>query len=334
MQYIEKESHIYNFNHPKKTPLMIMLCGLPGSGKSTYADSIRCNGERPIIHSSDEMRKKLYNDESCQEDNAKVFQRLHKEIKEDLISGKDVVYDATNISKKKRMAFLESIRNINCENICVVIATTLEACLFNNRCRSRVVPEEAIKRMYRSWTPPHFSEGFTRIIYHFSYLDQDKIVQYDSSKQYVASNYFKTANSYDQENEHHSLSLGDHITKAGEYIQEKEPDNINLLIAALLHDIGKLYTKTRTNHRGEFDGNCHYYQHESVGSYEGMFLLHTAGNFFDDEITHIVNLIYYHMHPYMSWKQSRKARERDRAILGEEMFNEIMILHDADLYAH
>lgn len=328
------ENTTYRFTHPKSEPMLIMLCGLPGSGKSTYAKAVRCNGEKPVIHSSDEMRKKLYGDETCQDDPAKVFKYLHNEIKEDLTNGKDVIYDATNISKKKRIHFLNSIKNVNCTSVCVVLASTVEACLYNNSNRKRVVPEDVIRCMYKNWTPPDFSEGFTKIVYLFSYLYDNRIFRCDQTDDYVMANYFKTAYEFDQENEHHSLSLGQHVTKAGTFIQEKEPDNYNLLIAALLHDNGKLKTKTRMNKRGEFDGNYHYYQHESVGAYEAMFYLHTAGHFYEDDITHIVNLIYYHMRPYMSWKQSKRAREKDKSIIGEEMFNEIMILHDADLYAH
>ena len=48
----------------------------------------------------------------------------------------------------------------------------------------------------------------------------------------------------------------------------------------------------------------------------------------------VTNMIYYHMHPYLAWKQSEKAKERDKKLLGEKMFNDIMLLHEADLAAH
>ena len=52
------------------------------------------------------------------------------------------------------------------------------------------------------------------------------------------------------------------------------------------------------------------------------------------DIIYVSNLIYYHMHPYMSWKQSEKAKERDRKLLGDEMFNDVLRLHEADVAAH
>ena len=40
------------------------------------------------------------------------------------------------------------------------------------------------------------------------------------------------------------------------------------------------------------------------------------------------------MHPYMSWKSSEKAKMKDWMLLGDEMFNDILLLHEADVAAH
>ena len=40
------------------------------------------------------------------------------------------------------------------------------------------------------------------------------------------------------------------------------------------------------------------------------------------------------MRPHTVWKQSEKAKERDRKLIGEEIYQGIMILHEADLSAH
>ena len=313
-------------------PLMAMLIGLPGSGKSTLAESIttsRDNEEyKPVIHSSDGLRKELFGDEATQGDNNKLFTELHRRIKADLIAGKDVIYDATNISKKLRIQFLNELKNISCTPICLCMMTSYETCLENNEKRDRKVPVEVIKRMQMNWQPPHYSEGFKEIKYIFSNLDDEY------KEKFTIGDFFKVANEFDQENSHHALTLGDHCTKAATYIQEHCPDNFHLLIATMLHDNGKLHTKTRTNARGIEDGNCHYYQHHSVGAYNITFYLHYAKQFTEEDITYISNLIFYHMHPYCQWKQSEKALNKDKRLLGDKLFNDIMLLHDADLYAH
>lgn len=313
-------------------PLMIMLVGLPGSGKSTYAKSLLISRDsmyfKPIIHSSDNLRRELFGDEAIQGDNNKLFSELHRRIKSDLLSGKDVIYDATNIKKGLRIQFLNELHNISCTPICVCIMTSHETCLKNNEKRERKVPVGVIMRMQMNWQPPHYSEGFKEIRYIFSNLDEE------FAEKFTIGEFFKVANDFDQENSHHTLTLGEHCSVAAAYIQEHCPDNFSLLIAALLHDNGKLHTKTRTNARGIEDGNCHYYQHHSYGAYESLFYLHHAKQFTEQEMTYISNLIYYHMHPYCQWKQSEKVLNKDKRLLGDELFNDIMLLHDADLYAH
>ena len=84
----------------------IMLVGLPGSGKSTCAEKLKKEGY--IIHSSDTIREELTGDVNSQENNLEVFDILHKKVKEDLKSGHSCVYDATNMSMKRRKAFLLS----------------------------------------------------------------------------------------------------------------------------------------------------------------------------------------------------------------------------------
>ena len=124
-------------------PLMAMLIGLPGSGKSTLAESMTTSGDneeyKPVIHSSDGLRKELFGDEATQGDNNKLFTELHRRIKADLIAGKDVIYDATNISKKLRIQFLNELKNISCTPICLCMMTSYETCLKNNEKRDRKV---------------------------------------------------------------------------------------------------------------------------------------------------------------------------------------------------
>ena len=92
-----------------------MVVGLPASGKSTYCKSISEKYNAKIF-SSDELRVELFGSDddkvNTKENNQKVFDVLHKRIKESLKSGNDVIYDATNINSKRRTAFLNELKNI------------------------------------------------------------------------------------------------------------------------------------------------------------------------------------------------------------------------------
>jgi hypothetical protein len=54
----------------------------------------------------------------------------------------------------------------------------------------------------------------------------------------------------------------------------------------------------------------------------------------DEDLLYISDLIYWHMHPLMAWAESAKAEERDKKLIGEEMYDDIMHIHIADLAAH
>ena len=326
-----QELRVYRNENVDKRPVLFTMIGLPGSGKSTIADNLvveRNTGEysRPVIHSSDSLRKELFGKEGTQGDNGMIFSELHKRMKQDLKDGKDVVFDATNVNKKFRINFIRELKNIDCFNVAVCVMTPYELCLKNNVSRERVVPENVIRSMYLKWCPPSKQEGFDDIVLCYSFGDIDVKTKYN------LHNFFGgeiNACSIEQENRHHKRTIGDHCIQAAVNIIYLCPDNYKLYLAALLHDIGKPFTKSHLNAKGEETNECHYYNHQHCGAYDSLFYTYNLSPN-EDEMIHIANLIYYHMHPFLSWKQSEKALKRDRDLLGEDFFNEVMLLHRAD----
>ena len=327
-------SQVYKPDFVDKNGILLMLVGIPGSGKSTLAKMYKntWGSEFPVeILSSDALRQELYGDVNHQADNAALFIQLHRRIKSLLANGTTVIYDATNINKKRRIAFLRELKSINCKKICYAVMTPFETCLKFNENRERIVPVEVIRKMWLNWQPPHISEGFDDVIY-------------VSPSMGGVSSIYPTIQSlfdprfgimdYDQKNVHHQYTLGMHCLHAMLHTLEHHPNNPSLHMAALLHDIGKLYTQSYRNMKDQYDGNCHYYNHHCVSAYEAALYMLRMNNMSNKRLSYIANLIFYHMHPYLSWKQSRSAKNRDLKLLGEEMFADIMYLHEADLSAH
>lgn len=302
----------------------VMLSGLPGSGKSTYTEKLKEEGV--IIHSSDAIREEL-GDVNDQSKNEEVFRILHKRIKDDLKSGKSVAYDATNLNRKRRIAFLNELKNIPCEKICVLVATPFEECLKQNNKRDRKVPEEVIWRMYKSFNVPCEQEGFDEVIV---YYPKEEWKEYYGD----VAEYVNGLCDFDQENHHHELPLGIHMLKTLwnampiPYSDNNKNDNVEF--AALSHDIGKVETKIFENTKGEITEEAHYYSHENVGSYKSLFFK------YPDYVNkkYVALLIGLHMKPYMAWRQSEKAKEKDRKLFGDQIVEDIELLHRADLAAH
>ena len=147
----------------------VMLVGLAGSGKSTYAEYIQeyvCNhNERAVIFSSDALREEFYGDASIQGDNTRIFNELNSRTLRHLSDGYTAIYDATNLNAKRRVALLKEVRaiNPNIDCICVFCQVSPYTCIERQSTRTRVVPEVVIKRQYRQLEIPSYGEGWDKI---------------------------------------------------------------------------------------------------------------------------------------------------------------------------
>ena len=114
---------------------LIMMVGIAGSGKSTLAKEVVESYENAKIFSSDALRAELYGDENDQSHNNEVFSELHCRIRNHLREGKVAIYDATNLSMKRRMAFLQELKRIPCEKEAVVVLASRDKCIEQNDAR-------------------------------------------------------------------------------------------------------------------------------------------------------------------------------------------------------
>lgn len=306
-------------------PKFTMLCGLPASGKSTVAQKLAKEYDATIF-SSDALREELFGDVNHQDNNQELFIELHRRIKNCLKDGKSAIYDACNISYKRRMAFLAELKNIPCEKICVLMATPYEECLRRNVERERRVPEHVIKRMYMSFNIPYWYEGWDYIEIEYSEGSQNKYG--------MVTEWLDTVMNYDQDNSHHALSLGEHMRSAAAYMRNKlclttYKNDLTLIGATMLHDCGKPFCKTFTNSHGETTSEAHYYSHQYCGAYNSLFFAYLSE--FVDHLDIAIRIM-WHMQPYFN--KEEKTENKYRKLWGEDLYNDIMKLHEADLAAH
>lgn len=295
---------------------LIVLIGLPGSGKSTVAKDLQ-ERENTVIHSSDKLREYLFGDINKCSKNEELFNELHKRIKQDLLNGKNVIYDATNISHKKRKAFLDNFKKIDCYKDCYLIATPYEQCLFQNNQRERKVPEYVLKNMYKNFFIPQFYEGWDEIN-----------IKWNVNKKHRVHELFNGENGLNkiyQDNPYHTLTIGEHCLKCCGLCEEIK-DNFELNMAALFHDIGKRFTKSFENSKGETTEKAHYYQHHLVSAYDSMFYL--KDGVADKDILKICNYIQWHMQPFFI--KTEKAKDKFINLVGQEFYDGLMILHECD----
>ena len=138
---------------------IVLLVGLPGSGKSTWLTQIGAGGL-----SSDAVRRLLADDETDQSIHVCVFQTLRYLLEQRLAIGRPVTYiDATNLTPEERRPYLEIGQSWRCEVEAVFFDVPLEVCRERNARRDRVVPEDALAKMAAKLVPPSADEGFSRV---------------------------------------------------------------------------------------------------------------------------------------------------------------------------
>jgi predicted kinase len=149
--FAEAESMPYNHERFSK---VIIMCGLPGSGKSTYAKTLGL----PII-SLDEIRKldkKL--------DDGAVRRIATEQLKTHLRNKTDVIWDATNYRKdfRTKIADLAMDYNAYVEIHCKVLPYT--ECIANDYNREDTVGADVILKQFHRFQIPSIKEAH-RVLY-------------------------------------------------------------------------------------------------------------------------------------------------------------------------
>lgn len=299
-----------------KKPKLIVMVGLPGSGKSTYAKELIKNKKADIILSSDSIREELTGDENNQTVNDKVFKLLYQRMNDYLTEGKSVIIDATNTTLKSRLRIMSECK-VSCSKEAIVVNPTVLECYKRDSDRERTVGEQVINRFLSAFQCPQKFEGF----------DSIKFTE-KKNHNISLSDIMSRMKEFDQENPHHIFTLGKHCLILELELKKLGITNSSILYAGVIHDVGKLLTKNK-----EDKGIAHYYNHDSIGIY--YIVSHYKTFFFDKDIKDpllTIFLVNYHMRAHKDFK-TPKAENKYRKLFGNELYDLLIKFGECDMKA-
>lgn len=273
---------------------LLFLIGASGSGKSRFTSKMA----EHITVSSDKIRKELFNTLEKQEkaDHQLVFNELHNRIDDNIRIG-DVIYDATNLNRKKRKYFYNTIlpkmsRKVDVR--AVIFVEPFAVIKQNNKSKDEEsqVPFDGLMRMYQTVQIPRVGVDCDDIIvkgetnFFIPGMTYAMLLNVNSLREfigYVDPEYRKEMKNLfgSHDTPYHLESIEEHI----DMCIENAGDDEVLKIVAIFHDLGKSITKN----------GGRYFNHQFVSSAYAIKAFSEISDFPEDKKSLILEIIFQHM---------------------------------------
>ena len=310
---IEFLSNVLINNVSTRQQIVTLMVGLPGSGKSTVATKIAANEPNTMILSSDQICAELFGSEEEQSNSSKVFSTLITRMREALEEGQNVIVDATNINFKSRRGILAAVPNTVCpQKRAILLTPSFETCKKQDSKRKRVVGEDIIWKYMKRFQLPTEAEGFDEIVWSGADAETSLVSITNRMKD------------FDQTSAHHREDLLIHASLTRDLYGGSHQKEIE---AALLHDVGKLYTRTYNE-----NGEACFYSHAEVGAY--YLLSHSLEDklYLPKELFEsVIPLVNFHMLPF-AWQNGVPPKQVKKE-LTPTMVEKVREFHQYDKLA-
>ena len=139
------------------TQFLVALCGLPASGKTTFAKELvkELSKDQVVkIVSTDTWRDESYYSEFRPENEHVVRKKALEETESFLLDGFSIIHDDTNYYSSMRHELYDLANENDCVFLVVHIATPLDIALEWNKARTPVIPLEVIEKIHERMDIP------------------------------------------------------------------------------------------------------------------------------------------------------------------------------------
>ena len=152
---------------------IVMICGIPGSGKSHFAKANFQQGNRKRINRK-EIRRHIYEmtsfgnkwkEEYFDEEGESLVKHVERKIYEQFIQNMDkVLIDNSSVTKSSRRNYLSLAEQRVKTTGVIFLNTPLMKCMERNKKRDDDVPDKVISTLFSSIELPDKHEGFDEIM--------------------------------------------------------------------------------------------------------------------------------------------------------------------------
>ncbi len=140
-----------------KKNALIILCGPPASGKSTWGKKFASDNNIEYV-STDEIRAQIGSGEADQSISAAAFGIAKRKVSAALSSGKSTMIDATNVNPKSRKDWINMARGTGAYIIAVAFEVPRDELLRRDSERNRHVGTEIVDRFLNKYVRPTTNE--------------------------------------------------------------------------------------------------------------------------------------------------------------------------------
>jgi len=139
--------------------MLVVMVGLPGSGKSTWATE----NFRHIV-SPDRIRLDEIGMAFDRAGEERVWSLARTRVREHLAAGRVVCFDATSVTTKRRAVLGRMAEGVGLPAIAVWMRVPEEVAWERNLSRERPVPRAAFEQLAEAFQPPTTEEGFDAVV--------------------------------------------------------------------------------------------------------------------------------------------------------------------------
>ena len=156
------------------TPHVVVMVGVPGSGKSFFAERFSETFSAPVV-SWNSIRKELFNQPDYSKDEDKIVNRVAGAMLEQLIKTRaTIVLETDMLMQVTRQDFAKKIRSYGYQPLFVWVQT--DQATTKSRSQKQGIPADVYAAALKRFTPLKESDPFVVVSGKHTYASQLKIV--------------------------------------------------------------------------------------------------------------------------------------------------------------